>query len=259
MPSRIFRMINTIIATVKRCLFYSRYDSSEYWKLRASCADQAAVLWRNDAYNRLYRIDQEKIIRGQIENSCPPHAILDIGCGIGVVAKMISRINPTAHIDAVDFEEMIRVAMEHNPDPRIAYIAASAESFNNGDGRYDMIISSGCYSAIRDITALEKALNNASVMIKTNGKILMIDPFHRWNYLARAKYGTNDVIKFMNKRGLTLMRKSGILFWPFRVMLANSVNRGLLLKKRYRLGERLLRILGQHFWADYKILVFIKK
>ena len=84
----------------------------------------------------------------------------------------------------------------------------------------------------------------------------MIDPFHRWNFLARAKYASRDVIRFVKKHELILEEKSGVLFWPVRELLADSSLSKESLTKGFHLGEAFLRILGRHFWADYKILVF---
>ena len=87
----------------------------------------------------------------------------------------------------------------------------------------------------------------------------MIDPFHRWNYLARAKYNTRNVVAFMEARGFTLEKKSGIIFWPYREFLASTKLSGEGLRQKYEQGEKILRMLGEHFWADYKVLLFKKQ
>lgn len=253
-PKRIKRLLSIF----NKLLNYSDYDSNAYWRGRAKDAGQAAVLWKNQEYNNLYRVDQKKIIREYVEKLDCNTKVLDIGCGVGVVANMITELNDKTIIDAVDFEEMIQVAKLKYNSARINYISNSAEDFYQDRYKYDLIISSGCFSAIRDINDLEKALKNSAGMISDDGIILMIDPFHRWNYLARAKYNTKDVELKMSEEGLRLIQKGGILFWPYRDALANSNICGPDLVRRYRRGEKLLRLMGQHFWADYKILVFKK-
>jgi 2-polyprenyl-3-methyl-5-hydroxy-6-metoxy-1,4-benzoquinol methylase len=242
----------------RRLFVYQQYDSTEYWKKRASEPGQAAVLWRNQEYNGLYRQAQWRLLAELLKDVMTDARALDIGCGIGVVAKTIAMVHPTIAIDAVDFSEMVQVARHSNADSRINYISSSAESYFAGHGCYDFIISSGCYSAIRHIPSLERALDHAALMVKEGGTIVMIDPFHRWNYLARAKYNSTDVIRRMGSHGLSLIKKSGILFWPYRELLANSNRRGEALAKKYAEGEWLLSMLGRHFWADYKILIFRK-
>ncbi|TXH67149.1 MAG: class I SAM-dependent methyltransferase [Thiothrix sp.] len=252
------KAVKQLVARFRKLFVYYDYDSSQYWKKRASDPDQAAVLWTNQAYNSLYRQDQQTTLEPYFKQLAPQATVLDIGCGIGVVARMITQINPNLKVDAVDFPEMIAVAKTKNAETQINYIACEAENYYREQQPYAVILSSGCYSAIRDIKKLEQALQYASQMLAKDGLLIMIDPFHRWNYLARAKYGSQDVINYFASRGLVLEKKSGILFWPFREWLANSKHTGETLRKRYLLGEKLLAVLGKHFWADYKILVFRK-
>jgi len=247
------------LGAVRRMLVYQTYDSSEYWQRRASNAGQAAVLWENQEYNNLYREDQRHIIETWVGSLSPGASVLDIGCGVGIVAGMLRSMRSDIAIDAVDFEEMVAVAREATRGQNIRCIASSAEEYD-GDGKlYDLIISSACYSMIRNIDHLRKALDNAVCMLAPGGILLMIDAFHRWNYLARAKFGTRDVLAHLIPQGMELVEKSGVLFWPYRERLANSDYRGAELEAKFRNGERLLRILGQHFWADYKILAFRKQ
>lgn len=257
--SRYFpRWLKSIVSRSIRLFVYRNYDSSEYWRKRAAEPDQAAVLWKNQDYNRCYREDQRRIVSEYILPLPSGSKVLDIGCGIGVVAKMMLEINPGLEVDAVDFEEMVAVAKRVNADERIQYIASAAEDYHPGEKIYDLVVSSGCYSAIRKIGSLELALDNAANMVVDGGGILMIDPFHRWSYLARAKYGSGDVVRRMKANGFHLVKKSGVLFWPYRELLANSHLRGEELRAKYQTGERLLSVFGRHFWADYKILVFKK-
>ena len=247
-----------IYKRIRRMMFYTTYDSSAYWRKRASEPDQAAVMWKNQEYNDLYRILQKKIIEPYVSSLTSGSKVLDIGCGIGVVSEMILAINPNVIIDAVDFQEMIQVASAKISKNNINFISSSAEAYKIQDETYDMIISSGCYSAIRNIKALEQSLMNGCQMLKKGAIMLLIDPFHKWNYLARAKYSSKQVADYVGRYGLKLQRKSGVLFWPFREWLAKSDISGPKLKFRFRLGEKILNHLGQHMWADYKVLIFKK-
>ena len=106
---------------------------------------------------------------------------------------------------------------------------------------------------------MKKAISNASRMVNDNGVILMIDPFHKWNYLARVKFNSKDVEKYMNGLGFKLTKKSGVIFWPYRDKYANSNLKMEDLKEKFDKYERILHLLGSQFWADYKILEFRKK
>jgi ubiquinone/menaquinone biosynthesis C-methylase UbiE len=253
------RPLKACLAAVRQILFYQNYNSSAYWRKRASESEQAAVLWRNQEYNNLYRSDQRRIIEPWVGALPSGATVLDIGCGIGIVAAMIGSVRPDIEIDAVDFEEMVAIARERTKGLKIRYIASSAEDFDGNGARYDLIISSACYSAIRNIAHLKNSLDNGARMLKPGGTILMIDPFHRWNLLARAKFATRDVVAHLKPHGLRLVEKSGVIFWPYRIRYANSDLRGAELAERYHRGERLLKQMGQHLWADYKVLAFRKQ
>jgi len=247
--------VKILIGKILRLFTYNNYDSTKYWKSRAKGRGQSSVLWKNENFNLLYREKQREIISGYMANNIH---ILDIGCGTGYVAKIMLEINSTMQIDAVDFEEMIIEAKKRNDDKHINYIISSAEEFYDKSKQYDLILSSGCLSAIRDIDKLKQAIKNITLMTKDSGTILMIDPFHKWNYLARAKYSSGDVESLMQKLGFMLVKKSGVIFWPYRERYANSNKNMEILKKEFDKGENILNKLGAHFWADYKILVFKK-
>lgn len=246
----------TVYRTLRRLSIHRVYDSSAYWRSRAALPDQAAVLWTNQCYNRLYRARQHRILERYLGDLPPGARVLDVGCGIGTVSQMILSIRPDCTIDAVDFSEMIAVARHHVIDRRVTFIDSPAETYLGTEHSYDLVLSSGCYSCIRDISKLETALANGARMLKHNGLMLLIDPFHRWNYLARAKYGTTDVATLLSTHDLELVDKSGVLFWPFREWLCDSSVPDDVLERRFNLGETLLAVMGQHLWADYKVLAF---
>lgn len=255
-----FKLFFYAIAEITiKTFYYRQYDSSTYWRNRAFEEGQKAVLWTNEEYNNLVREEQYRIIEPYVKNLKPNSSVLDIGCGIGVVSHVMLKMNPNIVVDAVDFEEMIQRAKKEHPDKRINYIASAAENYFDPTKSYELIISLACFSMIRDLEKMKNAMSNCARMCKPDGIILMIDPFHRWNYLARAKISSNDVVRFMNRHGFKLIYKSGILFWPYRVMLANSNLKGEPLRRKFRQGELLLKILGIHLWADYKVLIFRKE
>lgn len=256
LPKPLKQNIARIFFRVRKLIVYDQYDSTAYWKSRATSETQASVLWQNQEYNDIYRKKQKEIIKSFLHNMPQNLRVLDIGCGIGVVSKMILELRPDAKIDAVDFEEMIAIASKVNANDSINYISSSAEEYAAKAETYDFIISSGCYSAIRDIRKLEKSMLQGAEMLKKSGVLLLIDPFHRWSYLARAKYGTKDVVNLLSKKKLKLFHKSGVLFWPYREKLANSKLTGDKLLTLFNKGERRLHKWGAHFWADYKVLAF---
>jgi ubiquinone/menaquinone biosynthesis C-methylase UbiE len=236
----------------------SEVDSPSYWKYRASGTGQSRVLWQNEQYNTLLRGRQREVLENFIAGLPENSVLLDIGCGIGSVAKMLTQIHDTAIIHAVDFTDMVSIAREENPSPRIRYIDGAAEDYMPPNQHYNAIVSSACYSSFRDIAKLERSLANAAQLLASKGLLIMIDPFHRWNYLARVKYSSAQVTRYLRGRGLRRIYKGGMLFWPYRDRLANGALYGKELDEAFAEGERHLARFGQHFWADYKVLVFQK-
>lgn len=255
-PRPFLAAVARTLKPISRLLVYRQYDSSAYWRQRASARGEARVMWQNDEFNALYRRVQRELLREYVAPLAPGARVLDIGCGIGVVARMLADVNPAIEIDAVDFPEMIAAARQEYAAPNIRYIESSAEAYREEARQYDLILSSGCYSAIRDVPTMERALRNAFAMLAPHGVLMLIDPFHRWNYLARVKYSSRQVVRLAEQHGLRLQKRSGVLFWPMRERLANSTLTGDALAREFERGERWLRRLGPHLWADYKVLVF---
>ena len=54
--------LKTVLSKILKLFKYDEYDSSTYWKKRASEEGQKAVMWRNQKYNELYRKLQKKIL-----------------------------------------------------------------------------------------------------------------------------------------------------------------------------------------------------
>jgi ubiquinone/menaquinone biosynthesis C-methylase UbiE len=254
---QVFKIPYYILKLITKTLVYSNFDSTSYWKSRAKENGEAAVLWKNQEYNSLYRKIQKKVITHFIPQELKePFHVLDVGCGIGVISKMVADYHPLIHVDAVDYPEMIKIARNKYKSDSINYVESSAEEYFQPDKKYDLVISSSCFSVIRNIEKLKQAVSNSVRMLKEDGIILMMDPFHRWKYLARVKFSSGDIQKYMKGLGFHIVYKSGALFWPYRVWLADSDYSGIKLEKRFRQGEWFLSKLGRHLWADHKILAF---
>lgn len=233
-------------------------DNSAYWRRRAGEAGSAAVLWRNPVYNRLVREREYAQIVPRLA-ALPPNArVLDIGCGIGEVARWLLAQRADLQVTGVDFPEMVeRAARETPPSPRLEWVGASAEEFVR-PGAFDLVLSSGCYSAIRDKAKCRRAIEAGCASVRSGGRLMCIDPFHRHKYLARVRMGPAEVSAIVQAQGLLREQFGGILFWPMREMLSNSRASEATIVRGFTAGERWLRRLGEQRWSDYKVLVFRK-
>lgn len=235
-------------------------DSSQYWRKRANRPGQKSVMWRNECFNNLFRQEQRKLLLNLFKDILyKPLQILEYGCGIGVFCHLLTEVFPNANITGVDFHEMINVAQKRNSHPRITYIESSAEAYNISIKAYDIIISSGCISAIMNQAVHNIIFQNMQAMIKPNGKILFIDPFHKYKPLARVPVSSKNIINKMEILNFRLIYYSGFSFWPTRMLIANSCLKDKIVSSIFVTGEKLLPILGRKIWSDYKILLFSQR
>ena len=241
---------------------YEEYDTSEGWRGKALKAGWQAIYWHNEYYNKFFDIEQKKYLREFLGRNgiAFNDSILDIGCGIGRLSKFFSDIG-YKDITAVDFPEMIAKAQLENASDYINYISSPAQDFFI-DKEFKLIISSGCFSAIRRQDFFFKAIDNCIKMQRKGGHILMIDPFHKNNYLAqaRARISGTEMTKYMKKKGYELREKSGMLFFPTKILIANKWNtKESATKMMFYFGEKLLALFSKYYWSDYKILSFVRK
>lgn len=232
-------------------------DSSQYWRQRATRPGQKSVMWRNECFNDLFRQEQKKLLLQLFKDDIfQPLQILEYGCGIGVFCSLLTDIFPNAHITGIDFPEMISVAKERNSNSRITYVASTAENYITEKKSYDIIISSGCISAIMDQKLHDLIFKNMQTLVKPSGKILFIDPFHKYRPLARVPVSSKTIIHKMQALDFNLIYYSGLSFWPARMLIANSNFTNNIVSCIFKDGEKILSILGKRLWSDYKILLF---
>lgn len=240
---------------MKKKLRYT--DSSLYWKQRANRPGQKSVMWRNEFFNELFRQEQRKVLLDIFLENINDHLeILEYGCGIGTFCRILADIFPNAHITGIDFSEMIAVAQKNNSHPRITFFACEAENYTTTDVSYDLIVSSGCISSITNLDYVYATIQNIAQMLSSKGKILFIDPFHKYWPLARKSIYMKDLITEFDKKGIKLLLFSGISFWPIRLLIANSSFSKKTITFLFLSGEKILHIIGAKFWSDYKVLLF---
>lgn len=89
---------------------------------------------------------------GQLDKS--RRDFLDIGCGAGVLSKMIALKNPRSNIKAIDSSSyMVEYARKFHGHPSLDYVA---QSFWDETGTYDMVTAAYCWHFFPLRSAAEK-------------------------------------------------------------------------------------------------------
>lgn len=235
-------------------------DPERYWRTRASRAsdDSSAVLWENIHFNSCLREKEFATIRQLVaEHRIPRNfGVLDVGCGTGTISRFLVDLGFN-HIDAIDLPEMIRLAERINPHPCIRYIVSSAQSYRVNE-KYGLVISTGGLSSITNLSNMFTAIDNCIAMLMHGGHILLIDPFHKY-INVRSRVSTEEVEGYLKRMGLSLVEKSGMIFWPFRWFLWRDLGlTAYQTRVLFDTGERMMTRLSDRVWSDYKVLLFNK-
>lgn len=106
---------------------------------------------------------------------------------------------------------------------------------------------------IIDIPQLFKAIDNCVVMLRKGGYILLIDPFHKSNLLARARISADEIITYLEKKGLRLIKRDGMLFWPVRILISSDTSlTEYQTRVLFKVGEKMLATMGKICGATIK-------
>ena len=232
-------------------------DTSAYWKERASFPGSTAVLWMNPHVNDLIR-QSEMSILSDVLNRVPINgAILDIGCGIGFLTRFAKSIRPDCNLTGIDFSEMIARAKTESSDQGIEWIEGSFIE-TKFDKEFDLVFSFASLSMVRNPDLFQRALFNVLSTVKNGGTLLLVEPFHTSNLLARAKISRNTIARNLSVFGFQVNIRKGIIFWPFRILFFNSNLSRIPMKGIFLMGEFAIKLFGDAF-SDYKILLATRK
>lgn len=100
------------------------------------------------------------------------HAVLEIGCGAGTLAAMMT--DRGARVTAIDVSNpMLKVAQKNAPEAELLHMTA-AEIEKLGAERFDRIVSTLVFSELSE-DELDCVLRTAAVLLKPGGKMVVAD------------------------------------------------------------------------------------
>src|SRR5215203_1160992 len=147
-------------------------------------------------YNRIADIKRLEIITKTLTEQLPSDAaILDVGCGNGIISRGIgSKGFNVLGIDVSD--KAIEKARELNKLPNVKFEIISAEQLVNDGKKYQGVI---CSEVLEHLNQPEKLLNTLYRSLADNGILIVTVPNGRG---PREMLVTKPVIKIQRKKGL---------------------------------------------------------
>lgn len=136
-------------------------------------AEQWLDMWYKDETSGDYsRYDRE--FKRLMDLACikPGNAVLDLGCGSGVMAPYIlDRIGADGKLHEVDYaEKMIEVNRRLHKDPRVTFEVASVDAMKVPDAAFDVAFCFSCFPHFHNKTRTIEVIRKA---LKKNGKLVI--------------------------------------------------------------------------------------
>lgn len=250
----------------ERAVRDSLYGVASYWDARAEARrGMARSLWPSNSYNALWD-DRQRALLVRALGSVEGRRVVDIGCGTGRIVRFLSEERGALHVVGVDFSP---ATVEAARDEAGALLSSGLVEYRRGDvvegldaigvGSFDDAIVLGCLSvACRDAASLQRALDNVARLVRSGGRVLLLEPIHRSPLLRRVlDLGIEEWIVCANRAGLALRRADRMGFLPGRAVLSVRDLPRFVVDPLFWAGERLLdRAPYLSVLADYKMLLF---
>jgi ubiquinone/menaquinone biosynthesis C-methylase UbiE len=105
-----------------------------------------------------------------------PRRVLDVGCGTGYLLRRIAARAPrAAELVGVDAAaRMVRVAQGATADPRVRFLAGTAEHLPAPDGEFDLVVTTTSFDHWADQQA---GLRECARVLTPGGCLVLVDQF----------------------------------------------------------------------------------
>ncbi|MGO9221055.1 MAG: class I SAM-dependent methyltransferase [Streptosporangiaceae bacterium] len=143
--------------------------------------DVAAFAERAEGYEegwrgRLHHEISDRTMQLALAQVPAPHRVLDVGSGTGYLLRQLAARAPDAvELVGVDAAaEMVRVAEESTPDPRVRFLAGTAEHLPGPDGAFDLVVTTTSFDHWAD---QEAGLRECARVMAPGGRLVLADQF----------------------------------------------------------------------------------
>jgi ubiquinone/menaquinone biosynthesis C-methylase UbiE len=105
-----------------------------------------------------------------------PRRVLDVGCGTGYLLRRIAARAPhAAELVGVDAAaQMVRVAQDATADPRVRFLAGTAEHLPGPGGVFDLVVTTTSFDHWADQQA---GLHECARVLTPGGCLVLVDQF----------------------------------------------------------------------------------
>ncbi|HKL21423.1 MAG TPA: class I SAM-dependent methyltransferase [Tichowtungia sp.] len=137
-------------------------------------AEQWLDMWyKNEESGDYSRYDREFKRLLDLADLKPGAAVLDLGCGSGVmVPYILDRIGPDGTLQEVDYaEQMIEVNRRLHDDPRVTFTVAGVDELDVPAGSVDAAFCFSCFPHLHDKAGALQVLQKA---LKPDGKVVVV-------------------------------------------------------------------------------------
>jgi len=156
----------------------------------------------------------------------PDAAVLDLGCGVGVLLRDLARRYANAHGLDISAESLSMVSID-SPNLR-GLVVGDGEHLPYRSGVFDAVVLRG---ALHHIPNVDQALQELHRVLKPEGTLLMAEPcsdhsFIRWGrgYLSKRKerdFQSAELEAYLHQHGFTpmILRRTGYVGFAFSYLL----------------------------------------
>jgi len=226
------------------------YSTQAYWDSKAAAYDGTAVsMWHNQALNRLYEREQQKVTDDYL-GDVGGLTLLDLGCGTGRFARKFAAQG--ARVTGVDFSAgALAIAQRQSPGGNPTYRHGSVLALED-ENAYDVIFTWGVLTvACCNRDQLLDALIRIRKALRANGRLLLTEPIHR-GFLHRVlELDRREFLFIMRQAGLDVRAAVPLHFWPMRLALCYISWPAWFTVPLYHFGQAAMKIPGLSKLGDY--------
>jgi ubiquinone/menaquinone biosynthesis C-methylase UbiE len=151
--------------------------------------------------------------------------ILEIGCGSGYGAVLLSQLRPKSYVGIDLMPEMIELAKQRSL-PNAEFLVMDAANLSDfPDASKDLVV---IFGILHHIPAWREVLDECHRVLRPGGKTFLEEPaaravriwdfFFRWNHPPEALFSRTELENQLEWAGFSLARRIGIPgFWSYCV------------------------------------------